>query len=693
MKKIIVLILVSLMVYNFGCKPGQPESQLIDREVFFGNPEKASVRLSPDGQYISFLAPENGVLNVWIAPVDNPGDAKVITNDTVRGIRSYQWTHKPGHLVYLQDKGGDENWTIFLVDVEDLEITNLTPYDEIPGPDGEPMKLPNGKIMRPRAQIVKLSKEKPNSMVIQLNIRDPRRMDLYRVDLEKAGMSKMADDQGFLQFLLSDEMEILLATRRNNDGSTTVLKYKGENKWEEFFTVPKEDNMTFGLVGTDKEGDDIYMIDSRGRNTAALVSMDLETGETILLAHDEKSDIQGASLHPTEKNIQAYVTNYLRMKWHVIDEAIQPHFDAIRAIGEGDISILSRTLSNEQWIIALSSADKPVKYYLYKTGTKEARYLYSNQPKLEELGLSNMYPLEIPSRDGKTLVSYLTLPDELDQGGQPAHPIPMVLWVHGGPWARNSYGYHPVHQWLANRGYAVLSVNYRGSTGFGKDFINAGIKEWGAKMHDDLIDAVNCCVDKGIAMEEKVAISGGSYGGYATLVGLAFTPEVFACGVDIVGPSNLVTLLSTIPPYWESFYSTFILHIGDPETKEGKDLLEERSPLNYVDSIRKPLLIGQGANDPRVKQSESDQIVDKMQEKEIPVTYVLYPDEGHGFARPENRLSFFAIMEQFLSKTLGGKAQGYEDDFENSSIQVPAGASYLPGLPAALNDSTNVMEE
>ena len=293
-----------------------------------------------------------------------------------------------------------------------------------------------------------------------------------------------------------------------------------------------------------------------------------------------------------------------------------------------------------------------------------------------------MYPVEVKTRDGLTLVCYLSIPYQSDTklNGHPDNPLPMVLFVHGGPWARDSWGYNSYHQWLSNRGYAVLSVNYRGSTGFGKNFINAGNKEWAGKMHDDLIDAVNWAINEKIADKENIAIMGGSYGGYATLVGLTFTPDVFACGVDIVGPSNLQTLLETIPPYWAPMINVFTTRVGDHRTVEGRKLLNERSPLNYTDKIKKPLLIGQGANDPRVKQTESDQIVKAMQGKNIPVTYVLYTDEGHGFARPENRLSFNAVSEIFLSQILGGRSEPIGDDFKNSSITVPNGSENIPNL-------------
>jgi dipeptidyl aminopeptidase/acylaminoacyl peptidase len=334
------------------------------------------------------------------------------------------------------------------------------------------------------------------------------------------------------------------------------------------------------------------------------------------------------------------------------------------------MEVVSRSLDDRVWAVLYVMDNGPVRYYLYDRDQKEARFLFTNREALESAKLARMHPVVIPARDGLDLVSYLSLPRWMDEDGdgRPAAPLPMVLFVHGGPWARDSWGYHSYHQWLANRGYAVLSVNYRGSTGFGKSFINAGNLEWAGKMHDDLLDSVEWAVREGVAARDRIAIMGGSYGGYATLVGLTFTPDVFACGVDIVGPSNIQTLLETIPPYWAPMMKVFTTRVGDHRTEEGREFLASRSPITFVERISKPLLIGQGANDPRVKQSEADQIVEAMRAKSIPVTYVLYPDEGHGFARPENRLSFNAVTDEFLGAHLGGRVEPVGDDFEGSSL-------------------------
>jgi dipeptidyl aminopeptidase/acylaminoacyl peptidase len=353
---------------------------------------------------------------------------------------------------------------------------------------------------------------------------------------------------------------------------------------------------------------------------------------------------------------------------------------------DGEYAVQSRTLADDKWLVGVDEVTSPPAAYVYDRAAKTLTEFYVTRPELEGAALAAMHPLEIATRDGLTMVSYLTLPpgSDADGDGRPDSPTPMVLLVHGGPWGRDAYGYNAMHQWLANRGYAVLSPNFRAPAGFGKAFLSAGDLEWGAKMHDDLIDAVDWAVAAQVAPKDQICIMGGSYGGYATLAGLTFTPDVFACGVDIVGPSNLQTLLASIPPYWKAFLEEFAVRIGDPRTEEGKKLLAERSPLTRVDAIKKPLLIAQGANDPRVKQAESDQIVKAMKEKNIPVTYVLYPDEGHGFARPPNRTSFYAIAEGFLAKCLGGRYEPVGHDFKGANLQVLEGAQHVPGLPEAL---------
>jgi len=644
---------------------GPPE--LLDREMLFGNPERTNVRISPDGTRISYLAPVDGVLNVWVGPLGDPSAAEPVTHDTGRGVRRYFWAHTNRHVVYLQDTGGDENWRAYRVDLESGETTDLTPIDDV------------------QVKILASSHRKPGEILVQINDRDPQLHDVYRIDLATGERTRLIENPGYLDFVADLDHRVRLAIRFEPDGGQSWWR-RTDGGWEEQLRVPSEDAITTGPAGFDASGGRLYMVDSRDRETAALVALDLESGEREVLFEDPKADTDDLLIHPTERTVQAAASTYTRREWKVLDNAIRGDLDYLATVADGELEVVDRSLDDRRWIVGYGLADHPFSYYLYDRDPKRATYLFSVRPALEEATLAPMHAVVIPSRDGLELVSYLTLPVESDPDGdgRPAAAVPMVLMVHGGPWGRDSWGYDPWHQWLANRGYAVLSVNFRGSTGLGKGFVNAGDHEWGRHMHNDLIDAVEWAAAQGIAQRDKVAIMGGSYGGYATLAGVTMTPEAFACGVSIVGPSNLITLLESIPPYWKPLYELFAARIGDPRTEEGKALLVERSPLTHADKIVRPLLIGQGANDPRVKQAESDQIVDAMTARNIPVTYVLFPDEGHGFARPENRLAFNAVAEAFLGECLGGRVEPVGDDFEGSSITVPAGAEGVGGVAAAL---------
>lgn len=675
------LILSSTLILT-SCSKEEP---LISRKDLFGNPDKASLKISPNHQMISYLAPLDDVLNVWVAPIDKPEDAVAVTKDTLRGIRTYFWSYNNEQILYLQDLGGDENWQLHAVNVKTKDDVTLTPFEEIIGSDGNPVTMPNGKKLRPRANIQEVSYKFPNEILISLNTRNPQYFDVYRLNTISGEMNMIQQNDKFAGFQTDDDFNIRYAFENTPDGGMEISTPDGKGGWKTFDKIPMGDVLTTTPISFNKTGDVLYMIDSRGRNTAALMAVNLNTGEKKLIYENPKADLSDVMIHPTEKTIEAAASDYLRTEWKILDESIKPDMDYLKTVTDGDVNVTDRSLDDNFWAVAYTKDNGPVNYYIYNRPEKKAKFLFTNRKALEDAKLSKMHPVIIKSRDGLDLISYLTLPyGSNSEDYHPSKPLPMVLFVHGGPWARDSWGYNPYHQWLANRGYAVLSVNFRSSTGLGKDFINAGNMEWGGKMHNDLIDAVNWAVEEGIAQKDKIAIMGGSYGGYATLVGLTFTPDIFACGVDIVGPSNIITLMETIPPYWLPMINMFTSRVGDFRTEEGKKFLESRSPLFFVDKIQKPLLIGQGANDPRVKQSESDQIVNAMQGKNIPVTYVLFPDEGHGFARPENRMSFNAVTEIFLSQYLGGRVEPIGNDFEGSSITVPNGADNIPNLNNAL---------
>jgi dipeptidyl aminopeptidase/acylaminoacyl peptidase len=573
---VFALLVLGSTVAFFVFSYDKPEPELIPREVLFGNPDKITARLSPDGGQISYLAPVNGVLNVWVGPADNPDAAEPVTNDTDRGIRIYFWAYTNEHILYLQDQAGDENWRVYCVNLATGETTDLTPLDGV------------------QARIQAVSQKFPDEIMIALNDRNPQLHDIYRINITTGEKSSVMENDGFLGFVTDDNYNIRFAMRMTPDGGNEILKATEERGWEPFMEIAMVDLLTTGPAGFDKTGTILYMIDSRERNTAALFALDLEIGEQTLIAEDPHADVSDFMIHPTEKNIQAVAFTYERKHWQVIDESMRDDLEYLNTVVDGDVEVVSRTLDDKYWIVAYLMDDGPVQYYRYDREAREAQFLFTNREALDGLSL--------------------------------------------------------------------------------------------AKMHYDLIYAVEWAIQKGIADHDQVATMGGSYGGYATLVGMTFTPETFACGVDIVGPSNLTTLLETIPPYWQPQVELFATRVGDHRTEEGRALLIERSPLTYVDQVQKPLLIGQGANDPRVKQAESDQIVQAMQEKNIPVTYLLYTDEGHGFARPENRLSFYAVTEAFLTECLSGRYEPIGDDFEGSSITVPIGAEEVPGLAEALSE-------
>ena len=653
-------------------------TELIARDALFGNPERANVQISPDGKYLSWVAAVDGVLNVWVAPADNPSQARAVTQDKARGIRSYFWSYQPDTLLYLRDSGGDEDFHLYAVDLKTGQAKDLTPFPKT------------------TAQVAGVSPKHPGTILVGMNDRDAQWHDIYKVDLASGDRTLLEKNDAQIAGYIADaDYTLKYAQRSRPDGGADVLRRGANGAWEKFDDIPFEDVLTTSPGGLTLDGKTLYFTDSRGRNTAALFAIDVASGKRSLVLEDARADVGGTLADPATGKVQAVSVDYLRDEWKVVDPAIRADLEKLEAIGPGDVSVNTRTLDDKTWIVAYSAAEAPLVYYRYDRGAGTLTKLFSARPKLEGKPLVPQWPVEIASRDNKTLVSYLTLPRSADANndGKADAPVPLVLLVHGGPWARDSYGYGGYNQWLANRGYAVLSVNFRGSTGFGKDFTNAGNGEWAGKMHDDLIDAVQWAVKQGVTTQDQVAIMGGSYGGYATLAGLTFTPDAFACGVDIVGPSNLNTLLSTVPPYWASFFEQLAKRMGDPRTDAGKKWLTERSPLTRADQIKKPLLIGQGANDPRVKQAESDQIVKAMQAKNIPVTYVLFPDEGHGFARPENSKAFNAVTEGFLAQCLGGRAEPIGKDFTGSSISVPVGADGVPGLAEALKGHTQEVKK
>lgn len=641
----------ALAAQNAGAPP------LIERAKLFGNPTKTGAQLSPDGKWISFIAPRDGVLNVWVAPADTPDQAKPLTAEKLRPIRSSFWSGDGKRVMFINDKGGDENFLLYGVDVATGEQKALTPFEKT------------------RVQIVGTSETIKDKLLVGVNNRDAKWHDVYLLEPATGKMTKVIENNGYAGFIADDQLNLRIASKSRPDGGADYFRVEGGKVEDKpFLSHGLDDALTTSPSGFTVDGKTLYWIDSRDRDTAALFAQDVATGKMTLVAQNEKADISGALSDPKTGRVQAYAFNYLKNEYVPLDDTLKADLAFLKAQNKGQFFIGTRTDADDKWIVSFDPVTAPSQTYVYDRKAKALKLLYVSRPELVGAPLVAMEPHEIKSRDGMTLVSYLSKPQGV------TGPVPMVLVVHGGPWARDGFGYNGTHQWLANRGYAVLSVNFRGSTGFGKKFTSAGDLQWGRAMHDDLIDAVDWAVAKGVTTKDKVAIMGGSYGGYATLAGLTFTPDKFACGVDIVGPSNLMTLLSTIPPYWEAGKVQFYKRMGDPTTEEGRALLKERSPLTYVDKIKKPLLIGQGANDPRVNVAESDQIVAAMKAKNIPVTYVLFPDEGHGFARPVNNIAFNAVAENFLAGCLNGRAEPIGTALTGSTAQVKEGASYVKGL-------------
>jgi len=613
---------------------------LIPRSVLFGNPEKVSPQISPDGKLLAYIAPHNGVLNVWIrsfAVNDERIDERVVTNDTKRGIRMFFWRKDSAHIIFIQDQDGDENWHIYQTEIASLETRDLTPFSGV------------------HAQVVASNPDFPDTLLVGLNIRNPQLTDVYRVDLRTGESELDTENPGDVSGWTADNrLQIRAAQAMLPDGSTEIrLRDSVNSPWESFLTWGPEE--TFGgVAGFTPENDGIRVLTSVDANAARIVEINISTHDQRVIASDEQYDVTDVMIQPRSHTLQAVAFLRARLEWTILDEGVRSDFDFLLSNHSGDLNIVSRDLDDTIWIVAYVLDDAPVQYSAYHRADKSMIFLFTSQPALENYTLAAIKPISFCARDGMTLYGYLSIP----VGVAPSN-LPLIVLVHGGPWHRDTWGYSDSTQHLANRGYAVLSINFRGSTGYGKAYLNAGNREWAGKMHTDLIDGKRWAVSQGIADPNRVAIMGGSYGGYATLVGLTFTPDEFICGVDIVGPSNLITLIESFPPYWKTITAMLASRVGDVATEQ--EFLKSRSPLFLADQIVSPLLIGQGANDPRVKQAESDQIVEAMRKNGKPVEYLLFPDEGHGFARPENRLKFYAAAESFLAKYLGGRAEPPSD--------------------------------
>ena len=627
-------------------------SRLIDREIFFGNPEITGAKLSPDGQFISFIKAYKGVMNIWLKAKNQSFDeALPLTKDLDRPIRSYFWSRDSRYIIYAQDKGGDENFSLFIVEpsvgleASEVQLRELTPYEGT------------------TSYVASLPKRFKDKIIVAVNDRDKAWHDYYSYSISSGERELLVlNDQNYNSVYFDLDCKPRFAGRSLPDGGNEILALEDGTAKRIFYAGLEESISPIKF----REDGKVYFVSNLGDpDLAGLYLYDSASEGLTFIESDplNEVDLENVSFSELTDEILAtiYVGDKKRIYWK--SEPFERDYNTLKEKFSGsEISIQSTTEDEQEWLIYVSSDRDPGSAYYFNRAQGRIDFLYTPRPELPTKQLVEMYPVRYPSLDGLEIPAYLSLPEV-----QEKKALPAVIFVHGGPWARDYWGYNPYAQFLANRGYAVLQVNFRGSTGFGKKFLNAAINEWGEKMQDDLTAGCRYLIDEGIADAKRIAIMGGSYGGYATLAGLCFTPEVYAAGVSIVGPSNLFTLLETIPPYWESARIMFHKRMGDPNTEAGQAQLKRQSPFFHAHKIKAPLLVAQGANDPRVKKSESDQIVIAMRDHGLPVEYINFPDEGHGFAKPENSMAFIAVMEKFLAKHLGGR---YQESLDEKTAEI-----------------------
>ena len=623
---------------------------LIPRAAVFGNSPKDAPQVSPDGQRVSWLAPDaQGVQNVWTQSVGGSDSARAVTHESHRPIYAYDWAADSKHLLYLQDGDGDENNHVFSADLETGAVRDLTPFRGV------------------RAQNLLVSLQHPGVILVALNLRDRRFFDMHRIDLETGAVTLEAKNPGdVLTWTVDWDFVVRGATAFDPVTCNTVIRVRdaADQPWRDLVTMPFEQALFDGQVvggsliaafGPDNKS--LVIHSALGSGFGRLVRVDGNTGKELeVLASHPSCDVASDNLHPAvmldprSRRVVAVAFDPGEPQWKFLDASLADDFAHIQQAAPGFARVESEDATHQKWVVALKRSDAPDRYIAYDRTTHAVTPLYSVRPALDGVTLAPKRVVNIPARDGLELVSYLTLPP-----GVPAKKLPLVLFIHGGPWVRDFAEYDPQVQLLANRGYAVLQVNYRGSTGFGTKFLNASTHEWGRATQQDLYDAVKWAIAQGIADPGRVAAMGWSGGGYATLMSLAQQPSMFACGVDGVGPGDLRTLFGSFPTYWDGILARWRRRVGDVEHDDAFN--RERSPMYHVDSIRAPLLVGQGKNDPRVKLANADAMVKALRDAGRDVTYVVYPDEGHGFARPENQLDFFGRIEEFLAAHLHGRAE------------------------------------
>lgn len=624
---------------------------LVDRQLFFGDPEISGAQISPDGEFVTFMRPYQGVRNIWIKGIDEPFDQARPLTDDERPVPGYFWSRGSEYVLYVQDKGGNENYHVWAVDAdaEPAEDAGVPPARNLTDIDGV------------RAQIYSVPKSTPGEIIVGLNDRDPALHDVYRIDIESGERELLIENhQNIAGWVVGLEGQVRLAVRQTEDGGTETLRVTDGELGETLYTCSWRESCGPSRFHADNER--VWFVSNKGEENdlVGLYLMDVATGELEFVERDPEGEVDFGGAIYSNASDEMLATFYVGDKPRIYprNEKFENALTFLREqLPDGEISFRPQAADDSLVLVGLSRDVDPGTTYLFNWEDMEVSELYRSRPELPVEHMARMQPIRYEARDGLEIPAYLTAPK-----GVEGEKLALVALIHGGPWARDTWGYSALAQFLANRGYAVLQPNFRGSTGYGKAFLNAGNNEWGDAMQHDITDGVKHLIDQGLVDHERVCIMGGSYGGYATLAGMTFTPDLYACGVDIVGPSNLITLLNSIPPYWGPIRKIFLQRMGDPGTEEGKARLERQSPLNHADKIAAPLLVIQGANDPRVKQAESDQIVVAMREAGLPVEYIVAPDEGHGFRGRENRLAMFARTEEFLATHLGGRFQEGMDD-------------------------------
>ncbi len=685
MRRALLLLLAVVMLSGSALAEKLPYLEklppMIEREIFFGDPEIARAQLSPDGEYVSFLKQYKGHLNIWVKEKKQKfEEAYPVTADTIRSVRGYAWTRDGRYIIYVQDKGGNENYHIYAVD----------PYAELTAGQDVPEARDLTPIEGIRAMFYSLPKNEPDVIYIGLNDRDERYHDLYKLHISTGEKTLMRqNDEGYSNWVFDLQGKLRLATLETEDGGTEIFRIDGE-EFVSIYTCTVDEKAI--PVGFHVDGKRFYMMTDKGdeNDLSRLVLIDPITLDEEFVHIDPEGRVDfGGSLfsNKTDEIIAIYYIGD-RLRVYFMDAEWEKKYKKLqKKLPEGDIYPGSMTADDRYILVSVTSDTDPGATYIWDTKKNKANFLYRPRPKLPIEHLAPMKPIRYLARDGLKISAYLTVP----KGVEPKN-LAVVIMPHGGPWARDYWGYDSYTQFLANRGYAVLQPNFRGSTGYGKSFMNAGKAEWGDKMQDDLTDGVEYLIKEGIADPEKVSMFGGSYGGYATLAGLAFTPDLYACGVDYVGVSNLITFLNSIPAYWETVRKFLDEQVGDPNDPEDVERMKRQSPLFSAHEIKAPLLVIQGANDPRVKKAESDQIVIAMRDLGRDVEYIIAPDEGHGFLNETNRLAFTVAMEKFLSKHLGGRYQAevtadLQSHLDGITIDV-ASVTLSEGIEGAENAMT-----